>query len=805
MVPPDRQPPPTPRAAKMPQSAQPTQPAPDRASPPGGFDVVLDRGRARAGASPSSVATRLLPTQPALPTLLPEQPSRPSEGQPENAPAPRRPRRGGGGRGGEKGVPPPALFVGAAVVGLLLLLAVIGALVMRATVGDRVLANVTVNGQNLGGLTRAEARERLVAALRPTTTDEPLALTHEARRWTPKRADLGIVVDFDATVAEAYAVGRTAGPFAGLVQGWQARNGAVTNIPLTVSVDDPTLDVYLDRLQAELGTPPTDATVVIRGGMIVVTPGVDGMRLDRELVHRRVYDEIAPLRTAALALPVTFASPAVTTDAANAARSRIEAWSAAPLTLAFGERQWEIGRDVLLAATRIGSGPEFALRLDPAALRPRVNAVAGEIRQEPQNAVIGWDNALVVRRSAKNGQRLSTDDALVRLGAWGGGDRAFALVVEVTEPRIPDDVGKLGITKRVAVGRSNFAGSDAARVANVALAARYLDDTVVAPGETFSFLDAIGEISEQRGYKKGYVILAEETVSGIGGGVCQVSTTMFRAAVYSGLPIVERNPHAYVVRYYEQGGFPIGLDAAVFSPGVDFKFQNESSAYLLIKTAVDSAANLNVSIYGPDLGYDVDLSDPVVSNKKEAPEDEYEIDPTLPPGSKKQVEYAKGGEDVTIARTVRKGGAVVREARFFSRYQAWSNKFLVSKDMAPNARGTEATRSPNNPNNPTATGGTRTPSATVAPANTPVPARATAVATAAPVAVAPTARPTAVAPTALPVTVAPTALPATPGPTRPPAATPAPTRPPATVVATPVATPVAMPAATARAVNGARA
>ena len=206
--------------------------------------------------------------------------------------------------------------------------------------------------------------------------------------------------------------------------------------------------------------------------------------------------------------------------------------------------------------------------------------------------------------------------------AWKGDVRTIPLVVEVQKPRITDDVGALGITTRIARGVSNFSGSDAARAHNIAVAAGYLDDTVIAPGEVFSFLDSIGEISTARGYKDGYVILAEQTVPGVGGGVCQVATTMFRAAMYSGLPIEERNPHAYLVGYYTQGGYPVGLDAAVFEPGVDLKFRNETDKYMLIKTSIDSG-NLYISIYGPDLGYKVDIGDPVIKNNTKPPEDEY--------------------------------------------------------------------------------------------------------------------------------------------------------------------------------------
>ncbi len=616
-------------------------------------------------------------------------------------------------------------IIAAGVAGFVFLVLVAGAIALQLTQRDKVYQNVFVNNLNLGGMTRTEAQAALAGMLAPTLT-KPVMLTSDNKQWTPLLADLGVRPDVNATVADAFAVGRGGGP---LAQWWsiiEMRLGGRQHVPITVSVNRGVMDTYLDTLQVQLGTPPVNATLKVQGSDLIVTPGTNGIKLDREKVQGQLLDDVANLRSTAVTLPVAFSTPTMTTAQAEAAKMQAEMLVGMPLALSFNDKQWVLNRDDLLRTLRIGDA--FALSVDTTPLKSRVDAIAAEVKQDPLDAEIGWDNALVVRKASKNGQKLDVAKTMSLLAAWKGDTRTIALPVEVAKPRIPDDVSTLGITTRVGRGVSNFAGSDSARAKNIAVAAGYLDNTIVGPGETFSFLDSIGEISAARGYKDGYVILAEETVPGIGGGVCQVATTMFRAAVFSGLPIEERNPHAYLVRYYEQGGYPVGLDAAVFSPGVDLKFRNDSDKYLLIKTGIDGAANLYVSIYGPELNYKVDLTDPVITNKKSAPDDEYQVDPMLPPGSKKQVEFAKSGEDVAITRTVMdKDGAVLRKVAFTTHYQAWPNKFLVSKDMA-GGKPAQATTAPNKPSVTSVP--TKAPAASVAvqptatlpkPQNTPVP------------------------------------------------------------------------------------
>lgn len=602
------------------------------------------------------------------------------------------PPDGLGGGAPRRRMPARPLVIGG-VVAAVLVIGVLVCVAFSASLNGKLYDNVYVNDQNIGGLTPDAARAALNARLDPYLNG-PVTLTTDGKQWTPKLTDLGMRVDVNRTVDEAYHTDRRGGPVGKLWRAVEMKQGAKQYVPLYVQVDDQALAAYLDGLQVQLGTPQRDASVAVSGKQIVVTPGTDGTKLDRDVLKQQLLESTTHLKPASLALPVTFAKPAITTDAAEQAKARADALVALPLSLTFNDKKWDVSRDDLVSALRFNANLDA--RIDASALTPRLNAIAGELKQDPQNAVIGWDGKLVVRQSAKNGQRLNVEETLNRINAWTGDVRTIALPVEVTKPRIPDDVGALGITTRIARGVSNFSGSDAARATNIAVSAGYLDDTVVAPGEVFSFLDSIGEISTARGYKDGYVILAEQTVPGIGGGVCQVATTMFRAAMYSGLPIEERNPHAYIVGYYQQGGYPLGLDAAVFSPGVDLKFRNETDKYMLIKTSIDSG-NLYISIYGPDLGYKVDISDPVITNKTKAPDDEYEVDPTLPAGAKKQVEFAKQGEDVAITRTVKSSdGKVVRVATFNTHYQAWPNKFLVGKDAVP-SKAVKATTAPNTP------------------------------------------------------------------------------------------------------------
>ncbi len=239
-----------------------------------------------------------------------------------------------------------------------------------------------------------------------------------------------------------------------------------------------------------------------------------------------------------------------------------------------------------------------------------------------------------------------------------------------------DVANKMGIKEEVAEGTSLFAGSTSDRIYNISLAASRLNGIIIKPGEVFSFDQTVGDISALSGYKQAYVIENGKTTLGDGGGVCQVSTTMFRAALNAGLPIVERHQHAYRVGYYEQDAGP-GIDAAIYTPTVDLKFKNDTGHALLIQTELDlTNDSLTFALYGTKDGRLVSISTPVVESTSPAPSPEYTDDPTLPNGQIKQVDFAANGANVYFTRTVKKDGKVIIYDKFTSDYQPWQAKYL---------------------------------------------------------------------------------------------------------------------------------
>jgi vancomycin resistance protein YoaR len=242
-----------------------------------------------------------------------------------------------------------------------------------------------------------------------------------------------------------------------------------------------------------------------------------------------------------------------------------------------------------------------------------------------------------------------------------------------------NEANKFGIEELIGEGQSNYTHSIPERIYNVSLAASKFNGVIIEKGKVLSFNDIVGDISSSTGYKPAYVIKNGRTVLGDGGGVCQVSTTLFRAALNTGLPILERTAHAYRVGYYENDAKP-GLDATVFGPYVDLKIKNDTTAAILLEVENDEENKiLKFKIYGKKDGRLAEISPIRITDEQAAPPPVYQDDPTLKKGVVKQVDFAASGAKSTFTYKIHRADKSTEEKTFVSVYRPWAAVYLVGQ------------------------------------------------------------------------------------------------------------------------------
>jgi len=313
--------------------------------------------------------------------------------------------------------------------------------------------------------------------------------------------------------------------------------------------------------------------------------------------------------------------------------------------------------------------------------------IAKERYEKPaKNALFKFENGRVLSFAKEEwGQKINEEKFLFYLNQTiqkmtteQKKDFFIYLPVEKIEPEIKlSEINKFGIKEEIGVGQSDFTGSISSRIHNIILAASKFNGILIPPGKVLSFNETVGDISSLSGYQPAYIIKDGKTILGDGGGVCQVSTTLFRAALNAGLPIIERHPHAYRVSYYENDS-PAGLDATVFAPFVDLKIKNDTKAHVLIQTKIDKENNLLFFyLFGKKDGRQIEIEKPKIWDIVPPLPPKYQDDPTLKKGVIKQIDFPSWGAKVNFHYKVVKNGKIIFEKDFFSHYHPWPAVFLV--------------------------------------------------------------------------------------------------------------------------------
>ena len=551
---------------------------------------------------------------------------------------------------------------------------------------ERLPAGTHVAGVDVGGLDPQEALERLETAWRPIL-DSPVVFRLDGRVWRPSGADIGLRADVHTPLREA-VMSQKAGGVRDLIA--DATVVAPSTIPV-VSYDREIARSYLQSLAAGFDLPSASAALTLRDdGRVSLTPSQVGRVVD---VERALADLEAGLAGRAVGHVVDLRyrqdEPALTTTDAEAALATVGQMIGQPISLVHGTGGWTLDPAQLREALVVDT--------DDAVITPRIEItrfndlfvqIEDTLTAEPRRGVFDFDEArdrVLAFQPGHPGQRLDRPalERAILEAVQRPGERRVEVPLILLNKEFDTTTNVLGIEDLLGVGSSIYKGSPEYRDHNIAVGAAKLDGMVVRPGETFSFNERIGDFTKAEGWVEGSVIVEDRTEQGIGGGICQVSTTLFRAVLAAGMPIEERWPHLYRVRYYEMGGFRVGYDATIFSPGIDLKFTNDYEHPIMLRALIDRRLGmLDFEIWGAADGRNVTLSKPRLWDWEDPPQDEGIVNAEEDPDFEEQVEYAKRGVKAAITRTVVLADGETRTGSFHSTYEAWPNRYIVGIDEA---------------------------------------------------------------------------------------------------------------------------
>ncbi|GAB4532536.1 MAG: VanW family protein [Anaerolineales bacterium] len=575
---------------------------------------------------------------------------------------------------------------------LFVLLCLAGTVTFNLRYAGRVFPGVYIGGVDVGGLTPQEAAARLEDRITYPLQGR-ITLQDGEHTWVFSPQDLGLFLDAEASLQAAYRWGRRGGPAARLSEQWRAWRTGISMPPVLV-FDERIAGNVLSMLAGQINQPTIEAQLEIHGLEVRAVNGQIGRQVDIPGMLEAIRPVVENLQSMAIPLAIHEMPPAVL-DASQQAEVARQILSV-PLVLRVPDASegdpgpWEFAPSQLaehLTIERIES-PEGAARFQVGLatdfLRPILEEAAPQLTRKAENARFYFDDEsreLVRIQDAVIGRQLLITETLQTVNEkLAAGEHDIPLVFDYGLPQVGNDAKAtdLGITELVSAHTTYFYGSSAERIHNIQTAAGRFHGVMVPPGATFSMAEVLGDVSLDTGYAEALIIYGDRTIKGVGGGVCQVSTTLFRTVFFGGYPVEERHPHAYRVYYYEQnaaGGINpnlAGLDATVYVPVVDFKFKNDTPYWLLMETYVNPAARtLTWKFYSTSDGRTVEWDTTGVTNRVDPPDPVYEENPALSKGQVKQVDWAAEGADVTVTRTVYRNGEVYFSDQFTTHYMPW--------------------------------------------------------------------------------------------------------------------------------------
>jgi len=586
---------------------------------------------------------------------------------------------------------PQALLAIAGGMALFVILLVGVAIAFDVKYAGQIYPGVSVAGLDLSGRTPEQALGLITQRFSFTETGK-IVFRDGSQTWVVKPSEIGLRLDTATTTQAAYSLGRSGNPLYRLFARFSAWYAGIDLPPLMV-YDENQAQHVVGTIAQLIDRPTIEASLTMDGLNVVAQPGQVGRKVNVAATLAPLVEHAGSLMDVLIDVAVDESPPSILDASAQAETAR--RILSAPLILQTPEAKegdpgpWTIEPERLakmLTIERVQDGDkaDIAVRLETEALRTFVEALVPKLARTPANARFIFNDEtqqLELIQPAVIGRSLDVEGSLAAIQEkLSTGEHNVPLTLTITQPEVGDSATaeQLGIRELVSAQTTYFYGSSESRIQNIEIASSRFHGVLVPPGATFSMAQTLGDVSLDNGYAEALIIYGDRTIQGVGGGVCQVSTTLFRTVFSAGFPVLERYPHAYRVVYYELNAANqidsrmAGLDATVFVPMVDFKFKNDTPNWLLMETYVNvRARTLTWKFYSTSDGRTVDWDTTGLRNTVSPDEPVYQENPDLDQGQIKQVDWAVDGADVTVTRVVYRDGQVYLEDSFSTHYLPW--------------------------------------------------------------------------------------------------------------------------------------
>lgn len=559
-------------------------------------------------------------------------------------------------------------FVLGVATGLVLLVGV-----ARMTWHTKFYPGVQIASIPVAGLTREQAKSLITEK-----TDKYSAeLSFNGSTWytTPQ----SVTYEIDSTINEAYTYGRRM-----QIQDYLLLvTGNKTNYPLKLAMGKTDkLELLIQDIASSIEISPIEPTVDLEKGKIVINNGSDGTIIDSEQLDQKIHTNFSELSPQKIEIPTKVVKRSMRSDELALLKTRAESLVGKNVKLSLDDEKIQLNdKELISFLSTVVSGEA----LDTTKIEEYINGLSQSLNKAPQDAKFEFNDGKVNEfLPGKDGVEVNTQltaevlgQSIKKLLETESRGENIEIAVTRTAPKVTTEkVNELGIRERIGRGESYYAHSIPNRIYNVALASERINSALVPPGEEVSFNRMVGEVSAATGYRQAYIIEKGRTVLGDGGGLCQVSTTLFRAAMNAGLPILERWGHAYRVSYYELNSKP-GVDATVIAPSKDFRFRNDTPGHILIQAINDpKALHLVIEIYGTSDGRVATATEPKVWGITPPLPTIYQDDPTLATGTMKQVDWAASGAKASFEYKVTRNGEMIHEKTFTTIYRPWASVYM---------------------------------------------------------------------------------------------------------------------------------